>query len=230
MQYQIKKTADGSSTIYLPGMDEQYHSLNGAITESEYVFVKMGFLHHPASEPVIFEVGFGTGLNCLLTAVWAQKQKRRTIYYTVEKYPVEKELIEQLGYGALISEEADEMFKKIHACKWEEKVQISECFQLVKMKADITKDKPNVEQPANVVYFDAFGPGKQPEMWVPEIFERLNQITARQGIFVTYSAKGQVRRDLSAAGFSMERLPGPPGKKEMLRGIKVDSCLSLPKN
>lgn len=95
---------------------------------------------------------------------------------------------------------------------------------------DITKDKLEVEQPANVVYFDAFGPDKQPEMWVPEIFERLNQITARQGIFVTYSAKGQVRRDLSAAGFSMERLPGPPGKKEMLRGIKVDSCLSLPKN
>jgi tRNA U34 5-methylaminomethyl-2-thiouridine-forming methyltransferase MnmC len=225
MQYQIKKTADGSSTIYLPEMDEQYHSLNGAITESEHVFLKMGFLHQSVNEPVVFEVGFGTGLNCLLTAVWAQKQKRRTSYYTVEKYPVAKEWIEKLGYGALISEEAEELYQKIHACQWETKVQISDYFELVKMKTDITKDKLKVEQPANVVYFDAFGPDKQPEMWTPEIFEHLNQITALQGVFVTYSAKGQVRRDLSAAGFSMERLPGPPGKKEMLRGIKVDSSL-----
>jgi tRNA U34 5-methylaminomethyl-2-thiouridine-forming methyltransferase MnmC len=225
MQYQIKKTADGSSTIYLPGMDEQYHSLNGAFTESEHVFIKMGYLHQSASEPVVFEVGFGTGLNCLLTAVWAQKLKRCTLYYTVEKYPVEKEWIEKLGYGALISEEADELYRKIHACKWDEKVQISEYFHLVKMQKDITKDKPEIEQPANVVFFDAFGPDKQPEMWTPRIFERLNKIMAPQGVFVTYSAKGQVRRDLSAAGFSMERLPGPPGKKEMLRGIKVDSGL-----
>lgn len=225
MQYQIKKTADGSSTIYLPGIDEQYHSLNGAITESEHVFIKMGYLYHSASEPVVFEVGFGTGLNCLLTAVWAQKQKRRTIYYTVEKYPVEKELIEQLDYGALISDEASELFRKIHECKWETQAQISEYFQLVKINLDITKDKLVVNHPANIVYFDAFGPDKQPEMWTSEIFERLNQITTPQGVFVTYSAKGQVRRDLSAAGFRMERLPGPPGKKEMLRGIKVDSSL-----
>lgn len=206
-------------------MDEQYHSLNGAFTESEHVFIKMGYLHQSASEPVVFEVGFGTGLNCLLTAVWAQKLKRCILYYTVEKYPVEKEWIEKLGYGALISEEADELYRKIHACKWDEKVQISEYFHLVKMQKDITKDKPEIEQPANVVFFDAFGPDKQPEMWTPRIFERLNKIMAPQGVFVTYSAKGQVRRDLSAAGFSMERLPGPPGKKEMLRGIKVDSGL-----
>ena len=226
MEQQIlKKTADGSFTIYLPGMDEQYHSLNGALTESMYVFIERGFLFHQQINPFVFEVGFGTGLNCLLTIIQAQQLKRPTIYYAAEKYPLKEEVAKKLDYGSILSDEARNWFEKIHACRWEEEIQISEFFRLCKLKMDITKREFPENKKFHVIYFDAFGPDKQPEMWKPEIFRHLNQITFEEGVFVTYSAKGQVRRDLTAVGFNMERLPGPPGKNEMLRGIKVSSNL-----
>lgn len=223
MQYQIKRTADGSLTIFLPGMKEQYHSLNGAITESDHVYIQKGYLFHKSGNPVVFEVGLGTGLNCLLTAFWAAKLKRPTTYYSVEKFPLEKNVTEKLNYGALLSEEARSWYACIHSCAWETMVQVSDYFWLVKRKLDVTENEWILEKKCNIVYFDAFGPEKQPEMWAPEIFSQLYERTLPGGVFVTYSAKGQVRRHLTAAGYQMERLPGPCGKKEMLRGIKVES-------
>jgi tRNA U34 5-methylaminomethyl-2-thiouridine-forming methyltransferase MnmC len=221
----LKQTADGSFTIFLPEMNEQYHSLNGAFTESAHVFIEQGYLFHEERNPVVFEVGFGTGLNGLLTLFQAQKHKRQTVFYSVEKYPVDTETVRRLNYGELLGGEAVQWFEKMHGCVWGEEVQISEYFKLCKLNADILQGEFPRNIKFDVIYFDAFGPDKQPEMWTPEVFKNISAVTNDHGIFVTYSAKGQVRRDLAAAGFAMERLPGPPGKKEMLRGIKVASNL-----
>lgn len=221
----LKKTADGSYTIYLPEMDEQYHSMNGAVTESLHVFIERGYLFFNGMNPFVFEVGFGTGLNCLLTIAQAEKLKRPTVYYTVEKFPLKEEVTSKLDYGTLLPAKARSWFHEIHTCSWGKEVEITPHFKLCKINADFTKTPVLPGKMFNVVYFDAFGPDKQPEMWTPEIFGKIARKTQTGGVIVTYSAKGQVRRDLEAAGFNMERLSGPPGKKQMLRGIKVDSNL-----
>jgi tRNA U34 5-methylaminomethyl-2-thiouridine-forming methyltransferase MnmC len=220
---QIINTSDGSQTIYLPEINEQYHSVNGAVTESEYVYIEKGFLFHPGKNQKVFEVGFGTGLNCILTVLQAEQHKKPTKYIAIEKFPLEKSITDQLNYGRQISEHAQNIFEKIHDCSWNQEVRISEYFVLHKINGDLLNFSFNEIENCTVIYFDAFGPDKQPEMWSPLIFSKISSITLTGGILVTYSAKGEVRRQLSASGFSMERLPGPPGKKEMLRGIKKES-------
>ncbi|MBT3383420.1 MAG: tRNA (5-methylaminomethyl-2-thiouridine)(34)-methyltransferase MnmD [Prolixibacteraceae bacterium] len=217
---QIIKTADGSKTLYLPEMDEQYHSVNGAITESNYVFIEKGYLFHKSKTPTIFEVGFGTGLNCLLTAVLAEKNKRPTTFFTIEKFPLDEDLIQKLNYGKIISEEARVLFKEIHNSEWNKTIQISKHFSLFKLNSDLTQNGLEIIDNFDIVYFDAFGPDKQAEMWKPEIFRKIFRKCSPGCVFVTYSAKGEVRRQLAASGYKMERLPGPPGKIHMLRGIK----------
>jgi tRNA U34 5-methylaminomethyl-2-thiouridine-forming methyltransferase MnmC len=216
----IINTADGSPTVFLPGLNEQYHSVNGAITESVYVYIDKGYRFCIAPRPVVFEVGFGTGLNCLLTAVEAKKMQRKTFYISIEKFPLNNEIINQLNYGQLISAEAEMIFEKIHAARWNSEVQISPFFSLLKIEADLLQFESVFTEKCDVIYFDAFGPDKQPEMWTPAVFSKISELLYVGGIFVTYSAKGEVRRNLSASGFVMERLPGPPGKFQMLRGIK----------
>ncbi len=223
MKLELKNTSDGSATLYLPELDEQYHSLNGAVTEAKHVFLEMGYNHHKSSNPVVFEVGFGSGLNCLLTAFEAEQQKRHTLYIGIENYPLGNEFINLLGYGKFISENRFNLFSAIHACEWNVPVEISSWFTLLKMKVDFTSQNWELPCSCDIIYFDAFGPDKQPEMWTGDLFSYIYKITRNEGIFVTYSAKGEVRRRLVSAGFSMEKLPGPPGKKEMLRGIKVQS-------
>lgn len=217
---QIIKTSDGSQTIYLPEINEQYHSLNGAITESNFVYIDKGYLFFQGENPIVFEVGFGTGLNCLLTAWQAEKDKRPTRYISIEKFPLENNITDQLNYGRLISDDAQNTFEEIHKCKWNKEVQISEYFSLLKIEGDLLNyNLANIEN-CNIIYFDAFGPEKQPEMWTPLIFNKIAMLTLTRGVLVTYSAKGEVRRQLTASGFDMNRIPGPPGKIHMLRGIK----------
>ncbi len=221
MQHEIIETGDGSKTLFIPAMDEQYHSVNGALTESEYVFLEKGFRHHESNEPRIFEVGFGTGLNAFLTAMWAAKLKRETTFVSIEKYPLDKQLIEKLNYGKLFSVESAYLYEKIHAAAWGKEIQISEYFKLQKINDDIKHFRFNDLQQFDIIYFDAFGPDKQPNMWGPAIFEKIYQASAQNAVFVTYSAKGSIRRILQNCGYSMERLPGPPGKRQMLRGRKL---------
>lgn len=223
MQRKVIDTADGSKTLFIPEMDEQYHSVNGAKTESEYVFLKMGYSHHPSKSPIIFEVGFGTGLNALLTCLEAEKQKRPTSFVTIEKYPLDEKTIVDLNYGALISKHAEELFSKVHSAKWGETTKITEYFSLLKIEGDLTSYEFENSQNFDVVYFDAFGPDKQASMWSAEIFSKIFQASARNSVFVTYSAKGVIRRRLRDCGYLMERLPGPPGKRQMLRGTKTDT-------
>jgi tRNA U34 5-methylaminomethyl-2-thiouridine-forming methyltransferase MnmC len=220
MKPQFITTSDGSHTLYLSDMDEQYHSVKGALTESNYVYLDKGFLFHKSETPKVFEVGFGTGLNCLITALKAQEQKRPTTYYTIEKYPLDKETIDQLNYGKIISKEAEILFKKIHDCNWNETVDVSKYFKLIKLNGDLLNTDLNNLESCDIIYFDAFGPDKQPEMWSPEILQRIYKLTAPDGIFVTYSAKGAIRRQLASCGYEMKRLPGPPGKFHMLHGTK----------
>ena len=216
----IIDTADGSKTIFIPEMNEQYHSVNGAITESEYVFIDKGFVFHQKKDPVVFEVGFGTGLNALLTALNAEKNNRPTTYYSIEKYPLAAETVKTLAYGNIISDEAIKIYEKIHLCEWGQTTRISPYFCINKINADFIEFSVNSMPMFDIIYFDAFAPDRQPEMWTPEIFQKIYANCLPNAMFVTYSAKGEIRRQLAKVGFEMERLNGPPGKKHMLRGIK----------
>jgi tRNA U34 5-methylaminomethyl-2-thiouridine-forming methyltransferase MnmC len=220
MKTELIQTADGSPTLYIPDMDEQYHSVNGAVTESNYVYVGKGYSFHASTNPVVFEVGFGTGLNCLVTALHAEQTTRPTFYIAIEKYPLDNYYIDRLNYGVFFQDGGSEIFRLIHEAPWGVEVQITSFFRLLKIKDDLTGSGWNLPQSCDVIYFDAFGPDKQPEMWVETIFMKLYSFASPGGILVTYSSKGEVRRRMLSAGFSIEKLPGPPGKKEMLRGIK----------
>ena len=223
MKTEVVLTNDGSHTLFLPEMNEQYHSLNGAITESKHVYIEKGFNYWNNKNAIVFEVGFGTGLNTLLTAIEAKKTKKHCLYYTIEKYPLDLELIKKLNYGKLISKEAENCYMKIHEAEWSKTTQINEYFSVYKIEGDLKTFIFNEIPLFGVIYFDAFGPEKQPEMWTNDIFRKMADQTSENGVIVTYSAKGEVRRQLQNAGFEMERLPGPPGKKQMLRGIKWES-------
>lgn len=219
MDRKIVITADGSTTIHLVDWDEQYHSKHGAIQEAEHVFIQTGLFCF-CDEPVkILEIGFGTGLNCMLTMLRAPEKKLTIDYTGIEAYPVSNEELSGMNFSHLIKEpSSSEIFKKIHSISWEEKTEIKEKFNLIKRKLffhEITDLNA-----FDLIYFDAFGPRVQPELWTLEIFEKMYKALKKGGILVTYSAKGSVRRNMQQVGFDVERLPGPPGKREMLRAIK----------
>jgi tRNA U34 5-methylaminomethyl-2-thiouridine-forming methyltransferase MnmC len=206
-------TNDGSSSVFIEELDEHYHSIHGAIQEAIHVFLRMG-LDHVKEEPVhILEVGFGTGLNCLLTSL----TNRKVFYHGIEAYPIGSDLISSLNYVNEI-ENSEQLFSKIHDANWGLEESINENFTLFKHKVRL--EEVELESKYNLIYFDAFGPRAQGELWHVDYFRKIYEALKPGGIFVTYCAKGQVRRDLMEVGFTMERLPGPPGKREMLRGVK----------
>lgn len=212
-------TLDGSTTIHLPDWDEQYHSKNGAIQEAYHVFINTGFEQFLQENISILEIGFGTGLNSFITFLEAEKANKKIDYVGVEAYPVEEGEIEKLNYvSELKAENNQEIFTKMHVVSWEEKQAISNSFSLTKRK-QFFHEIEDVNQ-FDLIYFDAFGAKNQPELWTEEIFSKMFAAIKQNGILVTYSAKGSVRRAMQAVGFIVERLPGPPGKREMLRGTK----------
>lgn len=220
LKREIIETSDGSLTLFIPEMEEQYHSVNGAITESDYVFIKKGFKHHRSPTPKIFEVGFGTGLNALLTALEAQKLQKDVYYVSIEKYPLDKNEITKLDYGKIISTEAQDIYESLHNAEWNCDVKITKNFVIHKITGDLKTFIFPTNSDFDIIYFDAFGPDKQPNMWQPYVFKKIFYACNNNATFVTYSAKGEIRRQLKACGFNMERLPGPPGKRQMLRGTK----------
>ena len=215
-------TADGSHTFFMPELNEYYHSHHGAIQEARHVFLKNGFHYFEnKAEITILEVGFGTGLNALLTCLEAEKFHKKITYFGLEAFPLNENQVAELNYSEQIKEEnSTEFFQKIHAANWEEMTEITPLFQIKKIKESLQ----NVSLPKNsidLIYFDAFGPRVQPEMWTLELFEKLYNLCKNDACFVTYCAKGQVKRDLKSAQFKVETLQGPPGKREMVRGIKL---------
>jgi len=212
-------TEDGSSTLYNPTINEHYHSSFGAIQESNHVFIQTGLdLLVSKQKPIkIFEVGFGTGLNALLTYAWTRKNKIRTFYECVESNPISLKLAAQLNYPGLLNLDA-EIFLKIHQ-DYEDLISISENFVIHKHFTSI-QEIILPEGHFDLVFFDAFSPEIQPEMWTEDIFKKIALAMKSGGILTTYSSKGIVKRALKAAGFKIEKLPGPPGKREILRAVK----------
>lgn len=212
----VETTADGSSTIYLPELDEHYHSVKGALTESQYVFVDSGLKYCRKKEVRILEIGFGTGLNAALTAMAADG--RSIEYYTVELYPLSSQEIEAMGYSSLFPAG---LLRGVHEAGWNKLVGIIPGFSIKKINCDVTEASVELPENVDVVYFDAFAPEKQPEMWTDRMFERIYGAMSAGGVLTTYCAKGEVRRRLQSVGFVVERLPGPPGgKREILRAVK----------
>ena len=218
----LQTTADGSHTLFVPELNEHYHSTNGAIQESGIVFIQNGLHYLPEclNEINILEVGFGTGLNALLTVLFAKKQRRKINYVAVEPNPLEPELLVELNYPSLIgSTEAEGYFKKLHEASWVYPAFLSDYFIISKIQAQLEEIALRDEQ-FHLVYFDAFGPEVQPELWTEQVFIQLYKCMKPDGILVTYSCKGIVKRALKAAGFIIEKLPGPVGKREVLRAVK----------
>lgn len=214
-------TEDGSHSLSVPELDETYHSSHGAIQESNHVFIKHGLLHwlkeNPDKPIKIFEVGFGTGLNAFLTILQSESLKTNIYYKSIELYPIEKGLANQLNYPKQLNQ-SEALFEALHNANWEKPAKISEQFTLHKTKVSLLNF--DFSETYDLIYFDAFAPSKQPELWEYPIIEKCYQALNKNGIFVTYSAKGQLKRDLQKASFELETLPGPPGKFEMVRAIK----------
>jgi len=218
MELDIQTTADGSQTLFVPQLDEHYHSVKGALTESLHIFIHSGLNECMAKEPRVLEVGFGTALNAFLTLVEAEKG--RVVHYTsLEKYPLPMDIIDKMEYTKFVDPIYAPYYKAIHECPWNVWNSITPHFNLRKVETDLTS--LSFKEQYDVVYFDAFAPEKQPEMWTQDIMNRIFDCLAPDGIFVTYCAKGVVRRMLQSAGFVTERIPGPPGgKREILRARK----------
>lgn len=282
----IETTEDGSHTLYVPELNEHYHSTHGAIQESMHIYIGEGLLYtlqrsdrnilpfRATAEPVqnelqfghdtqqqispqqplqqsakginILEIGFGTGLNALLTLMETGKKGVDVFYQSIERYPVSGEAVQKLNYPSLlnrfesIAEKAnasnqhnyndaelknnslEKLFFQLHTSSWDKAVVITPRFTLLKQQIDFSQPADFVSNRCfDLIYFDAFAPEKQPEMWTEEIFDRLYSFCNRDAILTTYCAKGVVRRMLQRAGFRVERLPGPPGKREILRATKL---------
>ncbi len=220
MQRVIEETADGVATLYIPQMDEHYHSVKGALTEAQHVYIESALGATTSPHVSLLEMGFGTGLNAFLTLLEAEKQRRTVRYTTLELYPLPLETVMQLGYAEAIASEAAPLFEAIHRCEWGKEVAITPYFTLCKQQVDLL-DFRSDEATIDVVYFDAFAPEKQPELWSETLFATLYNQMSNGGVLTTYCAKGEVRRRLQRAGFTVERLAGPPnGKREILRATK----------
>lgn len=216
-------TSDGSHSLRNTEIDETYHSSHGAIQESQHIFMEFGWRQrqHSILESdtlQILEIGFGTGLNALLCQVEAEKQKQKTIFTTIELYPLMYEQYSKLNFPQQLKISND-AFYQLHQADWEQKVKISPYFSIYKKRADFATYIP--EDNYDLIIFDAFSPEKQPELWSEERFKVIYAHCLPGAVLTTYCAKGMVRRAMQAAGFRVERLPGPPGKRQILRATKI---------
>lgn len=222
MQTQIITTEDGSHSLYVPHLEEHYHSTHGAIQESHHVYICAGFGSCTNEHINVLEVGFGTGLNAFLTLLKAEERNATVNYTSLELYPLEMEIVQQLNYTKHLTDKAKaQLFLTMHSAAWDEPIRITPNFSLHKIEIDFSNPH-NLKTSTlfDVIYFDAFGPDKQPEMWSQQAFDKLYALCNTDAVITTYCAKGTVRRMLQSAGFTVERLPGPPGKREILRGVK----------
>ncbi|UII33506.1 tRNA (5-methylaminomethyl-2-thiouridine)(34)-methyltransferase MnmD [Fulvivirga ulvae] len=216
-------TDDGSHSLYVPKLNETYHSFHGAVQESRHVFIEMG-LKHRMSQGLkaihIFEVGLGTGLNALLTAEFAIKYQVHIHFTSIEAFPVDYDLVKQLNYTSYLeAPEARSWFEAIHNAPWHNDIAIHPFFTLHKIQSKLEEHEIPVST-FDVIYFDAFAPNKQAELWDLKILSLIAQSMEPLGVFVTYCAKGQLKRDLQSLYLKVETLKGPPGKKEMVRATK----------
>jgi tRNA U34 5-methylaminomethyl-2-thiouridine-forming methyltransferase MnmC len=213
-------TKDGSQTVYVSSIDETYHSINGAVSESLHVYINSGFnylCNQGLNNIRLMEIGFGTGLNAFLTLMESIKNKINVEYTALEPYPLDQAIIKKLNYGKDMGHDEEVKFAQLHETTWERRTKITENFTLLKLKSKLEAFDPRSAK-YNLVYFDAFASGKQPKIWSLENMTKLSRSMEEKGVFVTYSAMGKLKRDLRLAGFEVESLPGAIGKREMVRG------------
>lgn len=220
----IQITEDGSHTLFSEIAGQTYHSLHGAIQESRHIFISQLSTLNPQLS--ILEIGFGTGLNAVLVAEWACENGVRVEYTTIELYPLEEDVYSELNYGQLLG--CEELFLQLHKVQWDVGMQsIADNFAIRKCKSDIVEELSNKEcgmrneELYDVVFFDAFSPDAQPDLWTEEVFKNVYALMKEGGVMTTYCAKGDVRRAMLKAGFKVEKLQGPPGKRHILRATKI---------
>ncbi|NQZ76508.1 MAG: tRNA (5-methylaminomethyl-2-thiouridine)(34)-methyltransferase MnmD [Ekhidna sp.] len=222
MPIKIITTEDGSHSLFDEELNETYHSTRGARGESMHVFIKEGleyWLSQNKSEEVkMLEIGLGTGLNAFLTAQFAEARNQKIHFTSLEPYPIDREIYESLNYHS--SEKEQESLMDIHDSTWEKTVGINNNFELLKSTSPLEQFSSPTQ--FDIIYFDAFAPSKQPEVWSLENLERCYEMLASGGVLTTYCAQGQFKRNLASAGFTVETLQGAMGKKEMVRGLKSD--------
>ena len=232
MKRTLLRTGDGSYTLQIPEWDEQYHSKHGAIAEALHVFIKEGLQHlvsvHSIAEISIMEIGFGTGLNCALTYLEAEKIDLKINYTAIEGYPLSIQEALSLEYQHILTQlyptrnseiKIEELLFELHQTPWEKLNDIFNNFQLQKQQKFFSEISD--ENRFNLIYFDAFGIRVQPELWTEQIFQKMYTALKPDGVLVTYAANGNARRAMQSVGFSVQRLQGPPGKKEMLRATRA---------
>lgn len=218
----IQITADGSATVFVPGLDVTFHSRHGAMAESLHVYLDAGldYYHHlyPEQRSLrVFEMGFGTGLNALLTLQYAAQHRLSIVYETVELHPLEASVVQQLNYASQLPG-TEEIFQTLHAAPWNEETALTDTFVL--HKKNISLHDHQAEHPGHIVYYDAFAPGAQPDLWTEEVFKKLYDDLFPSGVLLTYCSKVDVRRALQVAGFAVQKIPGPRGKREILRATR----------
>jgi len=224
MDSKIILTKDGSHTLYVPKLNEYYHSTFGAVQESMHIYINNGLNYYLENfknltkDLSILEIGFGTGLNTLLSYINSKKLSENINYHTIDLYPVNKNIIGKLNYSKVIENSENHMFNYIHDSEWNKEIIISKNFRLFKILDDFTKYK--FKKKYDVIFFDAFAPDIQPEMWTIEQFEKIYKAMNKNGVLTTYSAKGEVKRNLKKNGFKLALIPGPPGKREFIRATK----------
>ena len=218
--HEIVKTNDGSDTLFQKELGEHYHSTFGAVQESLHVFIEAGLRRCNKTPLTILEVGFGTGLNAYLTILESLTNAQSIRYITVEMYPLSQEIWASLNYPEIIENANPLYFMNIHEAPWNQKINITPDFSILKLSSDLTSLDFSALPRFDLIYYDAFSPEKQPELWETKIFRKLADHCLPDAKIVTYCAKGAVRRSMKEAGFTTERLPGPPGKREMLRGSR----------
>ena len=221
MDFSLIITSDGSHSLHSAQLNESYHSVHGAVSESIHIFIEAGLnkILETKNEINILEVGFGTGLNAFLTRFFGEEKNAKISYQGIEAFPVKENIYTQLNYPQILNKTDNQYFLDLHLSPWNEWIEISTNFRLLKHLSPIS-EAILPESFFDLVYFDAFAPQFQPEMWTKEVFEKLWMSMKEDAILTTYCCKGEVKRTLQSVGFSIEKLPGPKGKREMLRARK----------
>ncbi len=219
MELEIIVTEDGSKTIFLPHLNETYHSSHGAIQEANHVFILNGLMNVEESQMTIFEMGFGTGLNALLAYRFAKNNNKHVVYHGIEAFPVSISVAQEMDYIKSLEPELQDVYDWMHTAEWDKELIFDEYFSFKKIHGKIEEHVIPVNV-YDVIFYDAFGPRAQVDMWHNDILAKMYAGTKLGKFLVTYCAKGQVKRDLKALGYEIEPLPGPPGKREMTRAWK----------
>lgn len=223
MKRELIRTKDNSYTLFVPELDEHYHSIHGALAEAEHIFIDAGLKPIEDRNSIsILEIGFGSGLNACLTALYADAQGLNIFYQGLEKYPVSDDEWQALNYPNIINKAGtEEVMSKLHAAPWSIKTRINPSFTVLKSVIDF-RDFKAEENTFDLIYFDAFAPSAQADLWSLAVFKEMYKSLKPEGRLVTYCVKGSVRRTMQEAGFTVEKIPGPPGKREMARALKLN--------